>query len=100
MEFYEPSIGGAGNAFRRYAVGTNFVFHVGQCRELALPVSEKGGSWTVYFGFVRNGLQTKLADYLQKPHGAWVRFVPDIVGNPRYVDVRFYLRPNALEGSE
>src|SRR5258708_30186308 len=91
MEYYRRPVLGSGNTNRRFAAGTNFVFGVGQHANLALPVSEEGSSWNVYFEFAYTGFQAELAHYLQKPHGAWVRFVPEILQNPRQIEVSFYL---------
>ncbi len=51
MEFYRRPVLGSGNNYRRFVAGTNFVFHTGQRAPLALPVSEEGSSWNVYFVF-------------------------------------------------
>jgi hypothetical protein len=95
-EFYQRPILGSGNDFRRYATGSNFVFQVGQRKNLTLPVSEEGGSWNVVFVFTRTGLQAELAEYLQKPHGMWVEVLPEILRNPWQIELRFYLNSKAL----
>ncbi len=93
MEYYRRPVLGSGNTNRRYAAGTNFVLHVGQRANLALPVSEEGSSWNVYFEFTCAGLQADVANYLQKSQGAWVRFVPEVLQNTRQIKVIFYLSP-------
>jgi hypothetical protein len=45
MEYYRRPVLGSGNTNRRYAADTNFVLHVGQRTNLALPVSDEGSSW-------------------------------------------------------
>ena len=97
MEYYKRPVAGSGNASRRYTTGTNFVFLMGQRRDLALPVSEEGQFWKVYFEFERTGLQTKLANYLQTSQGVWVRFVPEMLRTPWNLEVVFCLRSDSLE---
>jgi len=98
MEYYQGPVVGSGNTNRRFAAGTNFVLHVGQRANLALPVSQEGSSWNLYFEFAFTGFQAELADYLQKPHGAWLRFVPGILQNTREIKVIFYLSSLADRG--
>lgn len=95
-EFYMRPILGSGNDFRRYATGSNFIFQVGQRKNLALPVSEEGGGWNVDFVFTPTGLQAELAEYLQKPRGIWVKFLPELLRNAAQIEVRFYLNSKAL----
>ena len=97
MEYYRHPVAGSGNTARGYAPGTNFVLQVGQCRGLALPVSEEGESWNVYFDFERTGLRTELADYLQKPRGAWVGFLPQVLFSRGEVELVYYLKSNSLQ---
>ena len=63
-------------AGRRLPTGTNLVVRAGQTGVLRIPVPE-GNHWRVSLEFTRPNLQTRLAEYLGKPHGAWVKYVPD-----------------------
>lgn len=66
-------------AGRRLPTGTNMVVAVGQTRRLLIPVPSDGNRWRVSLEFARANLQTRLAEYLQKPHGTWTKYVPEPV---------------------
>ncbi len=71
-----PHMIGAG---RRLPTGTNIVVAAGGTGIMLIPVPSDGSRWKVSLEFARANLQTRLAEYLQKPHGGWVRFVPSQV---------------------
>ena len=63
-------------AGRRLATSTNLVIGARQTGALLIPVPPDGNHWLVSLEFARANLQTQLEEYLQKPHGSWVKNVP------------------------
>jgi len=64
-------------AGRRLPTGTNIVVAAGQTARLIIPVPSDGNRWRVSLEFARANLQTRLARYLQKPHGGWAKYLPE-----------------------
>jgi hypothetical protein len=60
----------------RLPTGTNLVVAAGQTHRLRIPVPSGGNRWRVSLELAGANLQTDLAEYLQKPHGSWVKWVP------------------------
>ena len=63
-------------AGRRLATGTNMVVAAGKSRTLLIPVPSDGNHWRISLDFARANLQTKLAEFLRKPHGTWASLLP------------------------
>jgi len=63
-------------AGRRLPAGTSIVVAAGGTGRMLIPVPSDGNRWKVSLEFARANLQTRLAEYLQKPHGGWVKYVP------------------------
>ena len=61
----------------RLRTGTNLVLAPAHSATLVIPLPSDVNRCRVSFEFARANFQTQLAEYLQRPHGPWVKCIPE-----------------------